>query len=244
MTAATLILLPLGSALGFALASPWHTAMPLKTFSVANGIWIVVVQWLSAALGGYITGRLRAKWVGAHTHEVFFRDTVHGFLAWALSALVATVLLASMATHLAAGAAAGSNEQQGVRNGSINQSIYADRLFRSDRGPTTISEQDRVEATHLLIEAENGGDMSEADRVYLAHLVSDRTGLAEADAQTRVDNVIMQDKVAADKARKVAAAVSLFMSLAMLIGAFVASVGGALGGRDRDIHYYNGRFYE
>ena len=42
-------------------------------------------------LGGYLTGRLRTKWVGIRTDEVFFRDTAHGFLAWAL----ATVLMAT-----------------------------------------------------------------------------------------------------------------------------------------------------
>ena len=242
MIAVNLMLMPLGSALGFAVSSPWHhNAEPVKAFSITSGIWMVVVQWLSAALGGYLTGRLRAKWVGAHTHEVFFRDTVHGFLAWALSATVGAIVLVTVATSLV-GDMADHGPMHNGNNAAPN--YYTDRLFRSDRGPTTISEQDRVEAGHMLMRAEGSGAMSDQDRVYLVHLVQDRTGLTDADAQKRVDDIIMQDKVAADKARKAAASASFMLSLSLLIGAFIASVGGALGGRDRDIHYHTGKFWE
>jgi hypothetical protein len=243
MTATTLILLPLGSALGFALASPWHRGdEAVKAFSLSSGLWTVLVQWLSAALGGYITGRLRAKWVGAHTHEVFFRDTIHGFLAWGLSAAVGAMILVSVAASFAG--ASTDHAMMHNANGANAQAIYVDRLFRSDRGPTSVSEQDRVEAGHLLMQAETSGNMADNDRVYLIHMVQDRTGLGEAEAQQRVDNIITQDKMAADTARKAAGMVALLLSLSMLIGAFVAAVGGALGGRDRDIHYHTGRFYE
>ncbi len=56
---------------------------------------------MSASVGGYLTGRLRTKWTGVHSHEVFFRDTAHGFLAWAL-ATVAVALLAALAASAAA----------------------------------------------------------------------------------------------------------------------------------------------
>jgi hypothetical protein len=92
--AVAIMLGPIGAALGYASASPWsHAANPVKAFSIATAIWLVVVQWISAGLGGYITGRLRTKWVGAHTHEVFFRDTVHGFLTWALASVIGALLL-------------------------------------------------------------------------------------------------------------------------------------------------------
>jgi hypothetical protein len=91
--AVSLVLLALGSGLGFAAISPWpgHGASA-TTFTVTAAIWLIVTQWLSAALGGYIAGRLRTKWVGTHTHEVFFRDTAHGFVTWSLATVfVATV---------------------------------------------------------------------------------------------------------------------------------------------------------
>ena len=57
----------------------------------ASAVALVATQWISACLGGYITGRLRTRWVGTHAHEVFFRDTAHGFITWC----VATLVLAS-----------------------------------------------------------------------------------------------------------------------------------------------------
>jgi hypothetical protein len=102
--AISILLVALGSGLGFAAVSPWpgHGPSP-TTFAVSTGVWLIVVQWLASAMGGYVAGRLRTKWVGVHTHEVFFRDTAHGFVTWA----VATVFVAAIA---AAGAATGAHE--------------------------------------------------------------------------------------------------------------------------------------
>jgi hypothetical protein len=70
--------------------------------------WIVFVAVASSALGGYIAGRLRTRWLSVHTDEVYFRDTAHGFLAWAVATLVtASVLTSAVGTILGAGAAAG-----------------------------------------------------------------------------------------------------------------------------------------
>lgn len=86
--AATLILVLLGSGLGLSVISPWSTGVSATTFAVSAAVWLIVVQWLSSALGGYLTGRLRTKWVGVHDDEVYFRDTAHGFLAWALATML------------------------------------------------------------------------------------------------------------------------------------------------------------
>jgi hypothetical protein len=71
--------------------------------------------------------------------------------------------------------------------------------------------------------------------------VAARTGLSQPDAEKRVSDVIDQAKAAeakardaADAARKAGAYLALFTALAMLIGAFIASVAGALGGAHRD----------
>ena len=89
----SIILFTAGSGFGVSTVEPWSFANEApKTFVIGTGIWLIVMQWLSAALGGYMAGRLRAKWIGVRTDEVLFRDTAHGFLAWAL----ATVLVASL----------------------------------------------------------------------------------------------------------------------------------------------------
>lgn len=79
----------------------WESASA-TTFAVSSAIWLVIVQWLSSGLGGYLTGRLRTKWVGLHTDETFFRDTAHGFLAWALATMLVVFVLGS-ATSAAVG---------------------------------------------------------------------------------------------------------------------------------------------
>src|SRR5579871_1588686 len=86
----SLILLTLGSGMGLAAISPW-SGLSATVIGTTAAIWVVVVQWLSSAFGGYIAGRLRTSWVGLHTHEVAFRDTAHGVLAWALASILAAV---------------------------------------------------------------------------------------------------------------------------------------------------------
>lgn len=100
-SAASLILLLLGSGVGLTMVSPWSgESASFTTVSVTAAIWLVIVQWLSSALGGYLTGRLRTKWAGVHTDEVFFRDTAHGFLSWALATIVVAGLAGSAFTSL------------------------------------------------------------------------------------------------------------------------------------------------
>lgn len=91
--ALTLTLLTLGSAFGLGAVSPWPGvgAKP-TTFTIGAGLWLVVTQWLSAAMGGYLAGRLRVRWHGLHTDEVMFRDTAHGFLTWATATMIMAIV--------------------------------------------------------------------------------------------------------------------------------------------------------
>jgi hypothetical protein len=107
----TTILLTLGPGLGLTTVSPWSFSNPSPAaFGTVAAIWLVVTQWLASAFGGYLSGRLRKKWVGIRTHEVLFRDTAHGLLAWALATLLmaALVTLGSAATAGVAAATATS----------------------------------------------------------------------------------------------------------------------------------------
>jgi hypothetical protein len=107
--AVSLILLALASGLGLASVSPWpNSGASLTTFSVMTAIGLIVVQWVASGFGGYVTGRLRTKWTGTHTHEVFFRDTAHGFIMWALSTVLVASLLASATSSLVSAGAHGA----------------------------------------------------------------------------------------------------------------------------------------
>lgn len=100
----TVVLTSLGTGLGLTTISAWpNSGASATTFTISAGIGLIVVQWLSAALGGFITGRLRTKWAGVHTHEVYFRDTAHGFLSWALTTIVGAVLLAAATSSVVSG---------------------------------------------------------------------------------------------------------------------------------------------
>ncbi len=237
----TLILVALGAGLGLSAVSPWGGGASATTFTVAAAIWIIVTQWLSAGVGGYLTGRLRTRWVSTHTHEVFFRDTAHGFVVWALATLVTAGLLVSAGASVAGGIArasgvAAATASRGVAGGGGSYDL--DVLFRgsSDAGPASGPDV-RAEAARIIGNALAGsGDVAQEDRAYLASVVSARTGVSPQEAQARVDTFITRAKLAADNARKGSAATALFTALSMLIGAFIACVAAALGGRERDIN--------
>jgi hypothetical protein len=243
--AVSLILVALGSALGLTAISPWSGGASAATFTVMTAIWLVVTQWVASGFGGYLTGRLRTKWVATHTHEVFFRDTAHGFVAWSLATVLTAALLVSAASSLAAGGArlagtAGATAAMaGPRGGGPAGSYDLDVLFRgaaTDSGPAA-SADPRGEAMRILANGLGAGaDVAADDRAYLASLVSAKTGISPADAQARVDNFIARSKAAMDSARKAGAAAALFTALSMLVGAFIACVAAALGGSRRDLN--------
>src|ERR1700682_2247595 len=69
---------------------------------------------------------------------------------------------------------------------------------------------------------------------YLTQLVAASTGVTKPDADKRVSEVFGAAQQAADSARKVVAHSLLWAFLALLIGAFCASLGATIGGRQRD----------
>jgi hypothetical protein len=132
--AVSVMLVAIGSGFGFAAVSPWPASGPSPTtFAVSTGVWLIVTQWLASGLGGYIAGRMRTKWVGVHTHEVFFRDTAHGFVTWAVAtvmvALVAAaagVALANVGAHATAtsGATPDATQVDAIRKAAAASSLF------------------------------------------------------------------------------------------------------------------------
>ena len=238
----SIVLVVLGSGLGLASLTPSvrSAASPTGLAALAT-VWIVVVQWLSAGCGGYVTGRLRTRWVGTHTHEVFFRDTAHGLVTWAFAtAIVATLVGSAAAGGFRAATTMGSAAAQtagNVQAGGVAP-YEVDTLFRGapSRDGESPARDGRGEATRILTKALSTGGVPEADRAYMATLIAAQTGISQADAQQRVDEVFARVRQEAEAARKAAATTSLLTALAMLIGAFVASVAAALGGHERDRH--------
>ena len=137
--ALSLFLLTLGVGLGLSSVSPWNDqGVSATTFQVGAGVFIIAVAMLANAVGGYLAGRLRHTWAGVHNDEIYFRDTAHGLLAWALATLIGAIALGAAATHITAGAASGAAPAATVGAASASQGqptdTYVDTLFRTDPG--------------------------------------------------------------------------------------------------------------
>jgi hypothetical protein len=238
-SALSLILLALGTGVGLSSLSPWSSAgVSASTVTKGAIVWLILTQIVAAAMGGYLAGRLRTKWVSVHTHEVYFRDTAHGFLVWSVSLVITTAFLASAATSMVSGNAA-RNDVGATAAGEARSDPYGyfvDSLFRSDRPAADLNADAALHAEVGLILARGlrEGYVPSTDRAYLAQLVAARTGMDQAEAQRRVAEVLNQARQAADDARRATAHFLYWTFLALLIGAFCASYAATIGGRQRD----------
>jgi len=241
--ALSLILLALGAGLGLSSVSPWsNVAASASSISTAAIVWLIVMQIISSSMGGYLAGRLRTKWASIHTDEVYFRDTAHGFLAWAVALVVMAAFLTSAATYMVGAAApsvaGGTGTATGVQADGPeldSNGYFVDALFRSDRAkPDSNGASVRGEVARILVQSLRGGSVPAADKSYVAQLVATRTELSQTDAEKRVSDVFAAAQQAADTARKMIAHALLWVFLALLIGAFFASFAATIGGRQRD----------
>ncbi len=253
----SLILVALGTGLGLSSVSPWYNeGASAAALGVAAIVWLVLMQIISGGLGAYVAGRLRTKWVSVHTDEVFFRDTAHGFLVWAVGLVMTAAFLTSAATSLigagakagtavlaaaAGGVAAGAAAETGGQRDAGPNTYFVDSLFRSDKAVVAGDQASASAEVGRILVANRNRDFAPADKTYLVQLVAARTGLSQADAEKRVSEVLaqvknaeLQARQAADTARKVAAHTSLWIFLSLLIGAFCASYAATIGGRQRD----------
>jgi hypothetical protein len=255
--ALTLMLVAFGAGLGLSAVSPWaDSGVSATTFKVGSGIYLVIVAVMASSIGGYLAARLRTKWTGLHTNEVFFRDTAHGLLAWAFGTLITFGVLGAAITHIGSGAAAGVSgaaTAQAAQNASPAD-LYVDKLFRPAASPAagaavTLGAQptagnpdtSRSEVSRLWTSSFSANnDLSAEDRTYVARVVAARTGLSQQEAEKRVNDVIVEAKAAADKTRKAAAQLALWLTASMLFGAFAASLAAVEGGQLRD-GTWNGR---
>jgi hypothetical protein len=254
--ALALVLLALGAGLGLSSVSPWSNwGASAKTIGIGAIVWLTLTQILASGMGGYLAGRLRTKWVHIHTDEVYFRDTAHGFLVWAVGVVMTASLLTSAAASLVSGTAQlGASALPAAAGGAAavtsradvpaaNPGAYfTDLLFRSERPSAEASDVSvREEVGRIVAAGFAKGEVAPADRAYLGTLVSARTGLAQPEAEKRVNDVLVQVKTAetaareaADTARKAAVYASLWIFLSLLIGAFCAAYAATIGGRQRD----------
>jgi hypothetical protein len=182
----SLILLILGVGLGLSSVSPWaREGLSAAGFGVSTILWLTFTQLFASATGGYIAGRLRHRWADVHTDEVYFRDTAHGFLAWAVASLATAALLTS-----AIGAIVGGGVQAGAAVvGGVAQTAghavggavatpmdtgresgpmayFVDTLFRREPGPAA-TRSAGAPAEGAVRERASGMDAAEVSRIFM-----------------------------------------------------------------------------
>ncbi|MGZ8237592.1 MAG: hypothetical protein ACXW00_05035 [Methylobacter sp.] len=143
--ALALILTMLGTGLGLSAVSPWaYEGISAEAFGISGILWLTITQLIAASVGGYLAGRLRTKWTATPSDEIYFRDTAHGFLAWAVSALMTAALLSSMIGSIAstgikaggavaavtAGSAAAAGAEVAKYSNNEPTKYFVDSLFR------------------------------------------------------------------------------------------------------------------
>jgi hypothetical protein len=236
--ALTLVLLSFGAGMGFAVVSPWGSSgVSATTFKIGTGLFFIVMAMLSSSIGGYLAGRLRTRWVGIHTSEVQFRDTAHGFLAWAVASVLGAVLLASPASSFIGNAIGGVTQAAAASADSGPLAGYVDTLLRPDN-PSAQGQQQpdvRPEMVRLFTsDFRAANDVNPTDRTYIAKVVAARTGLSQPDAEKRVNDVVTLAKADLDSARKAAMQTAIWLTLSLFIGAFSATLAAMEGGGLRD----------
>ncbi|KQU76975.1 hypothetical protein ASE08_11310 [Rhizobacter sp. Root16D2] len=209
--ALSLILMILGVGLGLSALSPWaRDGVSATTFGVGTILWVTLTQVAASGMGGYLAGRLRTRWADTAVDEVYFRDTAHGFLAWAVASLATAAMLGSAiggivgtgvragGTVAAAGVAAGVTGAAGAasavsgNSAADAMSYHADALFRRDpaaaaaTAPTTSDAPPLAEVARIFAASGRAATLPPDDMRYLGQLVAQRTGLSQADAERRV----------------------------------------------------------
>jgi hypothetical protein len=248
--ALTLMLGALGTGTGLALI-PSDNITP-TTVNITTGLFLVVTAIISSTVGGYMAGRLRTKWSVAPAEEVLFRDTAHGFTAWALASVVLAAILGTGTLTLLGASAKGlfqGASQGATQNANAPTDYFVDMLLRpapttSATGATSATSTTSAPADAQATRREvgliftrdfgSGGKIGDQDRSYLVQVVSSRTGLSQDEAAKRVDDVLAQTKAYLDSARKHAIGLALWVTLSLFAGAFAASAAAIEGGQLRD----------
>jgi hypothetical protein len=235
-SAVSLVLIAFGTALGLGIVSSsptWRDTSPALT--VVSGLYLLLAALVSFGVGGYVAGRLRERWdPSAHSDVVEFRDGTHGVVAWALAVVITGVVAAASVASLTSKTAPPATSSA-TTAGEPLIAYELDRLFRGDRraveGDITYA---RAEAGRILLAATGRQGITPEDRAYLARLVAARTGLAQPDAERRVEDAITAASTAVQKARRSAVILGFATAASLLAGAAAAWYAACAGGRHRD----------
>ena len=230
--ALSLILLLLGTGLGLSSVSPWaNEGVSTTTLGVSTILWLTFTQLAASAMGGYLAGRLRTRWLAVDTDEVYFRDTAHGFLAWAVATVGTAALLTSAVTSVvgaglqagasvaggasatitatASGAGAAAGSELSASDSGEPLSYFVDSLFRPEAGerasaPAAGTDASLAEVTRIFVNALRTGSLPRDDVRYVGQVVAERTDLTQQEAEARVNEAFARLQTTLDEAETAA----------------------------------------
>ncbi len=256
--AVSIILVSLGSGIGFTMVSPYSiSSSSAETLTILGALWLVFSQAVGFATGGYVAGRLRRDPTAVRNGEVTFRDGAAGVTVWAIGVVVSILFIAAIANK--ASNAAGEAGLAALSGQTPSMDYFTDTLLRPNPQPPAGSaspattpgvgmmvtesrtpsangsaNSQRLQISRILLTSLGPSGMSNDDRSYLVQTVGAQTGISQDEAQRRVDDVTSRIKQAAESARKAAAYLSFWTFMSLLFGAVCAALGGILGGDLRD----------
>ena len=226
----------LGLGLGLALISPWPgEGAGIVAIGVGTVIWVIATHAVASGLGGYLAGRLRTRWTDAPREEVYFRDTAHGFLVWAVSVIITAVLIGWAVTSVVT---SGVKLAGAVDDADAAISISNDEI-RSNPGGHLL---ESLILAQLRSTGTNPGKDLKAINIPAEFLAADGSAAVHPEVAAEKINMSVQlvrneaeiDPEELEEARRALRTASLWMFAALLIGAFCASIAATIGGRQRD----------
>lgn len=232
-TALSLILITFAATVGLGVSSAaptWRDAS--WALWLLSGIYLILQALIAFGCGGYVTGRSETPLGIGDVEQVERRDGFHGIATWALAVVLGAVL-AALVGMAASRPSALATPPSATEPAALSYEI--DQLFRARGKPVNADlTPARAEAGRILLTSSSHSGVSTEDHAYLVQLVSGTTGLAGADAERRVDNVITDSRTAISRARASTTILAFSIATALLLGAVAAWAGAEAGGRHRD----------
>jgi hypothetical protein len=227
------ILIAFAAAVGIGVSSAaptWRDAS--WALWLLSGVYLILQALVSFGCGGYVAGRTQRPAPG-HTEDIERRDGFHGVAAWALAVVLGALLAAFI------GMAASRPSTLTTPPSATEPSILSyeiDQLFRAGRNRPANADLTpaRAEAGRILLTASSHSGVTTEDRGYLIQMVSGVSGLAPAESERRVDNVISNSRKAIGRARAGNVILAFSTATALLFAAAAAWAGAEAGGRHRD----------
>jgi hypothetical protein len=233
--ALALVLHSFALAIGLSVSSAaptWRDAS--IALALLSALYVILSALASYGLGGYVAGLMRSR-AATPRDDIEFHDGMHGLLVWALATLLTAMIGLAIAQALPRLAAPSGGPASSASVASENLIAFdLDRLFRSERRTNADLDHPRAEAARILLTTSSHRGMQPDDRTYLIRMVAAQTGLAQPEAERRVDEVAARVKDNIARARRSVVVIAFAAGAAALLGAAASWFAAGAGGRVRD----------